>query len=80
MCSIRYMFLGSRFLYIDLGIKLDNNKYNQKLPYIYVMTKCMAKTLSQKVVVCHPLFHNINVEASGYTYCYMYVYKMKTCI
>ena len=21
------------------GIKLDNNKYNQKLPHIYVMTK-----------------------------------------
>ena len=27
---------------IDSGIKLDNNKYNQKLPHIYVMTKWMA--------------------------------------
>ena len=30
------------FKYIDLGIKLDNNKYNQKLPHIYLMTKWMA--------------------------------------
>ena len=28
--------------YIDSGIKLVNNKYNQKLPYFYVMTKWMA--------------------------------------
>ena len=30
------------FKYIDSGIKLDNSKYNQKLPHIYVMTKWMA--------------------------------------
>ena len=29
-------------LNINSGIKLDNNKYNQKLPHIYVMTKWMA--------------------------------------
>ena len=28
--------------YMDSGIKLDNNKYNQKLPHIYAMAKCMA--------------------------------------
>ena len=28
--------------YIDLSIKFDNNKYNQKLPHFYVMTKWMA--------------------------------------
>ena len=28
--------------YIDSGIKLDNNKYSQKLPHVYVMTKWMA--------------------------------------
>ena len=28
--------------YIDSGIKLENNKYNQKLPHIYVMTEWMA--------------------------------------
>ena len=27
---------------MDLGIKLDNNKYNQKVPHIYVMTKWMT--------------------------------------
>ena len=30
------------FKYIDSGLKLDNNKYNQKLPHFYVMTKWMA--------------------------------------
>ena len=28
--------------YIDSGIKRDNNKYNQKLLHVYVMTKWMA--------------------------------------
>ena len=28
--------------YINSGIKFDNNKYNQKLPHIYAMTKWMA--------------------------------------
>ena len=28
--------------YIDSSIKLENNKYNQKLPHIYVMTKWIA--------------------------------------
>ena len=28
--------------YIDSGIKLNHNKYNQKLPHINVMTKWMA--------------------------------------
>ena len=28
--------------YIDSGIKLENNKYNQKLPHTYVMTEWMA--------------------------------------
>ena len=27
--------------YIHSGLKLDNNKYNQKLPHIYVLTKWM---------------------------------------
>ena len=31
-----------RFKYINLDIKLDNNKYNQKLPHIYIMTKWIA--------------------------------------
>ena len=34
--------LFKNFKYIDSGIKLDNQKYNQKLPHFYVMTKCMA--------------------------------------
>ena len=51
----------SKTYFDELGIKLDNNKYNQKLPYIYNMTKCMAKILWQKVVICHPLFDNINM-------------------
>ena len=55
------------FKYIDSGIKLDNKKYNQKLPHIYVMTNWMASNyflsivLWQKVVTCHPLCHNINM-------------------
>ena len=31
-----------RFKYINLDIKLDSNKYNQKLPHIYIMTKWIA--------------------------------------
>ena len=34
--------LFKKFKYIDSDIKLDNQKYNQKLPHFYVMTKCMA--------------------------------------
>ena len=34
--------LFKKFKYIDSGIKLDNQKYNQKLPHFYVMTKCMT--------------------------------------
>ena len=26
--------------HIDSGIKLDNNKYNQKLPHVYVNKLC----------------------------------------
>ena len=40
---IQNHFTGNKlFKYIDSGIKLDNNKYNQKLPHIYAMTKWMA--------------------------------------
>ena len=39
------------FQYIDLGIKFDNNKYNQKLPQF--MTK--------KIVIYHPLCHNLEM-------------------
>ena len=51
------------------GTKLVNTKYNQKLPYFYVMTKCMANNYffvsriyrfyDKKVVISHPLFHDI---------------------
>ena len=36
------MLLFNLFEYIDLDIKFDNNKYNQKLPDFLVMTKWMA--------------------------------------
>ena len=36
------VILNALFKYIDSGIKLNNNKYNQKLQHIYVMTKWMA--------------------------------------
>ena len=32
--------------YIDSSIKLDNNKNNQKLPHIYVITKLLMILLS----------------------------------
>ena len=37
-----FLYIHSLVKYIALGIKLDNNKYNQNLPHIYVMTKWMA--------------------------------------
>ena len=39
-------------IYIDSGIKLDNNKYNQKLPHIYFVTKWMAN----KYFFCHKIY------------------------
>ena len=39
---IRKVLESTNFKKIDLGIKRDNNKYNQKLPHIYVMTKWIA--------------------------------------
>ena len=66
--------------------KFDNNRYSQKLPHIYVMTKWMANNhffvtksksenknhkikiikyksrfYDKKVVIYHPLCHNINM-------------------
>ena len=67
----------NKFKYIDADIKLDNNKYNQKLPHIYVMKKWMANNYweqvlasesriyrfyDKKVVICHPLCYNINMS------------------
>ena len=80
----------SEIKYIDLGIKLDSNKYQQKFPHIYVVTKWMTnnyffaikfiysawnlyillelaseswiyRCYDKKVVISHPLCHNINM-------------------
>ena len=36
------LILKEMFTYINSGIKLDSNKYNQKLSLIYVLTKWMT--------------------------------------
>ena len=36
------IFVFNLFKYINSGTKLDNNKYNQSLPHIYVMRKWTA--------------------------------------
>ena len=43
-CGPCYSHILAFFLFkcIDLGIKLDSNKYEQKLPHIYGMTEWMA--------------------------------------
>ena len=67
--SFNYTF-QLKFEKIDSGIKLDNNMYNQKLPHFQVMTKWMAsyyffiiiyRFYDRKVVVCHPLCHNLEM-------------------
>ena len=47
--------------YINSSIKLDNNKYNQKLPHIYVMSKWMANNyfLSQNYIFGYHLLEAI---------------------
>ena len=48
-----------------LGIMLDNNNHNQKLPHTYDMTKLIAK----KLLFCHKNyifgFHLLEVILSG---------------
>ena len=72
------------FKYIDSDIKVDNSKYNLKLPHIYVMTKWMANNYIFVIKSIYSLarshshvFGNVEaykyVEASGYTHCYIFI-------
>ena len=55
--------------YINSGIKLDNNSFNQKLQHIYVMTKWMANN-SKVVTVPFKLSFQIN-NCKMFLKCYL---------
>ena len=75
-----YLYIFSNLLY--------NNKCNQKLPHIYVMTNWMASNyfLSLNLYIWLSLSRShsqsANVLASGYTFCYQalcpnqYIFKI----